>query len=107
LLADGLLERENDQALPQTSEQHRWPILVVPNLDCDDAPGGEQVDFCFEVVRVCFDLVKRSRDFTTRIEDGRRILCAREDCFPRGQQCVVRFHRLREHLSAPKLRARF
>jgi hypothetical protein len=80
---------------------------VIPNLDRDDAPGGEQVDLCFKVVRVCFDLVKRSRDFATRMEDGRRIFCAREDCFPRRQQCVVRFHRLRERLSARKFPARF
>jgi hypothetical protein len=61
-VADRLLNWNNNELFPQTSDENRWPIAMVPDLDCEHASRLEIVDLSFEIPGPAINLPKRPRD---------------------------------------------
>ena len=80
---------------------------MVSDLDRDNAFGVEHFDLRLEIACAFFDLGKFSHDLAARVEDGRRIFSAADGLSPGSNQCVSRFHALREQLRAATFRASF
>jgi len=107
LVVDGFFERKNNQLLAQASDQNRWPIFMIADLNREDLACIEDVDLRCEMARSLFDLSKRPRDFPRWIENGRPIAFPQQRFVPRRQQWVFGFHRLQETTCASKFRAPF
>src|SRR5439155_25657855 len=107
LVVDGFFERKNNQLLAQASDQNRWPIFMIADLNREDLACIEDVDLRCEMARSLFDLSKRPRDFPRWIENGRPIAFPQQSFGPRRQQWVFGFHRLQETTCASKFRAPF
>ena len=106
-MADRLFERKDNQPLAQASDQDRWPVFMIANLERDHTTLGEAGDFRLEIARTFFDIGKSSRDFPARVKDRWRIFRAGDSLFPGSKQSVDRFHLLREQFRTITFRARF
>jgi hypothetical protein len=82
LLAEGPVQRQNNQLLAQTRDENRRPIFVVANLHGYDRPREELVHFCFESTCVSFNVTKASRDPASCIENSGVIAFARDRLLP-------------------------
>jgi len=80
---------------------------VVSDLDRNNAAGVEHFDLRLELARVFFDVGKFSHDLAARVEDGGSIFRAVDGLPPGSNQCVSRFHPLREQLRTITFRAPF
>jgi hypothetical protein len=72
-VADRLLNRNNNELFPQTSDENRWPIFVIADLNRDDLTCIERLDLRFELARSLVNLSKRPRDLAGCPENGRLI----------------------------------
>jgi hypothetical protein len=61
-VADRLLNWNNNELFPQTSDENRRPIFVIADLNRNDLARIEGLDPRFELARSLFNLSKRPRD---------------------------------------------
>ena len=80
---------------------------MFSDLDCDNASGVEHFDLRLEIASTLFDLGEFSHDLAARVEDSGRIFRAADGLPPGSNQCVSRFHPLREQLRMITFRAPF
>jgi hypothetical protein len=80
---------------------------VVSDLDRNHASGVEHFDLRLEIARMFFNLRKFSHDLAGRVEDAGCIFCTADGLRPGSNQCVSRFHPLREMGRAITFHARF
>jgi hypothetical protein len=57
-----LLNRNDNELFPQTSDENRWPIFVIADLNRNDLARAESLDVCFESARALVNVSKRPRD---------------------------------------------
>jgi len=86
LIVDRLFQRENNEPPAQTSDQDRGPVLVVSDLNSDNAAGREHFKIGLEVAGALFYVGNFPEDLAVRIENGWAILCAAQRLLPPIQQ---------------------
>ena len=79
----------------QTSDENRWPIFVVADLDAENVAFAKDVDRFQQITGALFDLAERPEYFATRCENTRRIMLSPECFLPCFEQWIRGFHRLR------------
>jgi hypothetical protein len=107
LVADRLVQWQNDHLLAQAGDKNRRPVFVVSNLHSQDCSGEQVVHFCFESTCVSFNVPKRPRDPASRIENGGGIAFMGDCRLPREQQWIAMFHPLQKPTFANTFRAPF
>ena len=91
----------------QATDQNRWPIFMVADLDSENAAFVENVDASHQVASALFNVAKCSEHFAAGRKNRWRIPLSRERFLPVLQQWIGRFHRLRRARCASKFRAPF
>ena len=91
----------------QATDQNRWPIFMVADLDSENAAFVENVDASHQVASALFNVAKCSEHFAAGRKNRRRIPLSGERFLPILQQWIGRFHRLRRARCASKFRAPF
>jgi len=61
-VADRLLNWNNNELFPQTSDENRRPIFVIADLNRNDFARIEGLDLRLDLARSLFNLSKRPRD---------------------------------------------
>src|ERR1700720_89839 len=95
MFAHRLFQRENNQMPAQATDQNRWPIFMVADLDCENVSLMENVDALQQVASALFNVAERSKHFAVGRKNSRRITLSRERFLPILQQWIGGFHRLR------------
>src|SRR4029077_8608628 len=107
MFADRLFERKNNQTPAQTTDQNRWPIFMVADLDSENVAFCENVNASQQVASALFNLVECSEHFAGGRKNSWLITLSRERFLPVLQQWIGGFHRLRGDRCASRFRAPF
>jgi len=105
LVADRLLQRQNNQLPAQTSDQKRRPVLVVSNLNGDNTARPEHFKPRLEIPGAFFYIAKFPEDLAVPVQNGRAVFGAAQRLLPAIEQWVDRFHTLHTRLREIKFRA--
>ena len=91
----------------QATDQNRWPIFMVADLDSENAAFVENVDASQQVASALFNVAECSEHFAAGRKNSWRIPLSRERFLPVLQQWIGGFHRLRRARCASRFRAPF
>ena len=91
----------------QATDQNRWPIFMVADLDSENAAFVENIGASHQVASALFNVAECSEHFAARRKNSWRIPLSRERFLPALQQWIGGFHRLRRARCASKFRAPF
>jgi hypothetical protein len=88
LFADRLFQRENNEMPAQTSDENRWPIFVVADLDTENVAFAKDVNPFQQITRAPFDLAEGPEHFAARGKNSGGIALFCECFLPRFQQWI-------------------
>jgi hypothetical protein len=91
----------------QASDQNRWPIFLVADLDSENVAFVENVHASQQVASALFNVAECSEYFAAGRKNSWRITLSGERFFPVLHQWIGGFHRLREARYASRFRAPF